>query len=79
LVATKWENFGTKAARARRGYDIGWAYILNVWVGRRTPRMRLMDVVIGVAKVVSWLRGGTEGEIARAGGEIFEASQPLVP
>jgi hypothetical protein len=41
--------------------------------------MRVMDVVIGVAKVVGWLRGGTEGEIARAGGEIFEASRPSVP
>ena len=78
-MATKWENFGTKAARARRGYDVGWGYVLNVWAGRRTARMLVMDIVIGMAKVVSWLRGGTEGEIARAGGEIFETSRPSVP
>jgi Activator of Hsp90 ATPase homolog 1-like protein len=79
LVATKWETFGTKAARARRGYDVGWGYVLNLWVGRRTPRMRLMDIVIGVARVISWFRGGTEGEIARARGEIFETSRSSVP
>jgi hypothetical protein len=78
LVATNWENFGTKAARARRAYDVGWGYILNVWVGRRTPRMRLMDVVIGMAKVVSAFRGGTAGEIARAAGEIIEGQHPPV-
>jgi uncharacterized protein YndB with AHSA1/START domain len=35
----------------------------------------------GAARVVSWLRGGTAGEISRAGGEISSASpapqQPL--
>ena len=70
LVATKWENWGPKAARARRGYDLGWAYVLNVWAGRRTPRMLVAELIMGTAKVVSWFRGGTAAEIARAGGEI---------
>jgi uncharacterized protein YndB with AHSA1/START domain len=76
LVASNWEKWGPKATRARRGYDLGWAYILNLWAGRRTLRMRVVDGLMGIAKIVSWLRGGTAGEIARAGGEITSASRP---
>ena len=36
LISSGWENWGPKAHRARRGYSVGWAYILNIWAGRRT-------------------------------------------
>jgi hypothetical protein len=32
--------------------------------------MLVAELIMGVAKVVSWFRGGTAAEIARAGGEI---------
>jgi hypothetical protein len=70
LVATKWERWGPGAARARRGYGLGWSYILNLWAGRRTARMLMAEAIMGVARIVSRLRGGTAGEIARAQGEI---------
>lgn len=72
LIATQWENWRPlrQAHRARRGYSMGWAYLLNGWAGRRTPGMRVADAMIVIAKAISWLRGGTAGEIARAGGEI---------
>ncbi len=70
LVATKWENWGPGAPRARRGYNLGWQYVLNLWAGQRTSRMLVADTIMVVARAVSWLRGGTAGEIARAGGEI---------
>ena len=73
LVATKWEQWGPGAARARRGYNLGWSYILNLWAGRRTARMLVVDAMMGAARLVSWLRGGTAGEISRAGGEIAPA------
>ena len=73
LTATKWENWGKGASRARRGYYAGWGYVLNVWAGRRTNAMRLMDAMAGVMRVVEKIRGGTAASIARAGGEIPHA------
>ncbi len=73
LTATKWENWGKGAGRARKGYHAGWGYVLNVWAGRRTNAMRMMDVMAGVMRVVEKLRGGTAASIARAGGEIPHA------
>ena len=73
LVTTKWENWGPKAARARRAYRMGWGYVLNVWAGRRTATMWLVEGLGTVAQVVELLRGGTSAAIARAGGEIPHA------
>ena len=73
LTASKWENWGKGAARARKGYGAGWGYILNVWAGRRTNAMRAMDAMAGVMRLVELVRGGTAASIARAGGEIPHA------
>ena len=71
LRAAGWENWGRGAARARRGYDVGWGYVLNVWAGRRTLGMRLLDaVLLPAARFVQWLRGGVPAAIERAGGEL---------
>jgi uncharacterized protein YndB with AHSA1/START domain len=74
LVSDKWENWGKNAGRARRGYDLGWGYILNVWAGKRSGRMALVDGLTVVLRAVEILRGGTRATIARAGGEIARAS-----
>jgi hypothetical protein len=73
LTATRWENWGKGAARARKGYHAGWGYVLNVWAGRRTTAMRMMALLAGVMRAVELLRGGTAASIARAGGEIHQA------
>lgn len=73
LVADKWENWGRNAQRARKGYGIGWAYVLNVWAGRHTTRMAVLDGVALVMRGVELLRGGTQASIARAGGELTRA------
>ena len=70
LVSTGWENWGPRARRAHNGYNLGWGYVLNVWAGRRTISMTFLDVVAGVASQIQKFRGGTDGQIARAGGEI---------
>ena len=70
LTASGWERWGKNAARAHRGYDIGWAYILNVWAERRTARMAVLDALVAVIGVVQKLRGGVQAEIARARGEL---------
>jgi hypothetical protein len=70
LTSSGWERWGKNASRARRGYDVGWGYVLNVWAGRRTARMAVMDGVILVVRGVQWMRGGLDGAIARAGGAM---------
>ncbi len=73
LTARGWERWGDNASRAHRGYNIGWAYILNVWAQRRTPRMAILDAIVGLMGIVQRLRGGVQAEIARAGGEMPRA------
>lgn len=73
LISDKWENWGKNAHRARRGYDLGWNYILNVWTTRRTRKMAVVDCLTLVLRGVEILRGGTRATIARAGGEIAPA------
>jgi len=70
LVATGWEKWGAGARRARRGYHMGWGYVLQVCAGRRTAGMRALDVVASAANLAARMRGGTERAIARAGGEM---------
>lgn len=70
LIASGWERWGENVSRAHRGYGVGWAYILNVWAGRRTARMALLDIVVGVIGLVRRFRGGVDGQIARARGEL---------
>jgi len=70
LVSDKWENWGKNGKRARKGYDLGWGYVLNVWGGRQTAQMHLLDGLGLVFRCVQILRGGKRASIARAGGEI---------
>lgn len=74
LTSTGWERLGEKGRKlARRAYDAGWGYILNIWAERRTARMLVMESVAATMGMVSLLRGGVEAEIARAEGEIAPA------
>lgn len=74
LTSTGWERWGRGASRARKGYNVGWAYVLNVWAGRRTPGMTILEIVTALLNLIMKLRGGRNAEIARAGGEIPSAS-----
>ena len=73
LTSSGWERWGRKAERARKGYDVGWGYVLNIWAGRRTVGMSVLDAIAAVLNLVMKLRGGRDREIARAGGEIRSA------
>ena len=70
LVSSNWERWGKGARGARRGYDVGWGYVLNVWGGKRTLRMLAMDALVIIAKGVQWARGGVAASIARAEGAM---------
>lgn len=73
LTSIGWERLGRRANRARKAYDFGWGYVLNVWAGRRTARMRVADVIMAMINLLMKFRGGVDGEIKRAGGEIRSA------
>jgi hypothetical protein len=75
LTSTGWERWGRGSRRARNGYNLGWGYVLNVWAGRRTVRMSVIDGITALLNLLMKLRGGRDGEIARAGGEITSGSK----
>ena len=75
LVASHWERWGKGAKSARKGYRIGWGYVLNVWAGRRTASMRLLDAIAWGINGVQALRGGRQRAIARAGGAMPPATE----
>ena len=74
LVSDQWEKWGKNAHRARKGYDIGWGYVLNVWAEKRTAKMAVLDGLTLLARGIELARGGTKASIARAGGEIAAGS-----
>jgi uncharacterized protein YndB with AHSA1/START domain len=46
LVHSNWEALGALAKVARRGYPIGWAYVLRLWADRRSsPLVWGLEVV----------------------------------
>jgi hypothetical protein len=74
MTVTGWERWGRGAKRARRGYDVGWGYVLNVWAERRTGRMRVLDTVAAVMRTFELVRyRGRTGMINSAAGEISRA------
>lgn len=71
LTASKWENLGKRAARARKGYDAGWEYVLNVWAGKRNGKMLAMDAVTAIIMPLQLLwYGGRSGVIRASQGEL---------
>src|SRR5688572_16435337 len=58
LTSYGWERWGKGAQRARRSYDVGWGYVLNVWAGRRTLQMSLLDGVASLMTLKMKLQGG---------------------
>jgi hypothetical protein len=52
LTHTGWERLGTLAAKARRGYPIGWAYVLRLWADRRgSPVVWGLDALTWVLRL----------------------------
>jgi hypothetical protein len=74
LTSSKWENWGEGAKGARRGYDMGWWQVLNVWAGRGGVRMAALGALMKLMAFVQKTRGGTAAAVAKAGGEIRSAS-----
>ena len=46
------ERLGEMAKKARRGYPIGWAYVLGLYAGRRGP---FMLAVTALTTALMWI------------------------
>ncbi|HWA56453.1 MAG TPA: SRPBCC domain-containing protein [Gemmatimonadales bacterium] len=52
LVHSGWEHYGADAAKAHRGYPLGWTHVLNCWAGRRHHWVNLtMNAIVRVMAV----------------------------
>jgi uncharacterized protein YndB with AHSA1/START domain len=51
LTHSHWERFGDRARRMRRGYGLGWRYVLDTWAGRRTFTVRTLDAITAVVRL----------------------------
>ena len=69
-TASRWDRWGPGAA-AHRGYSVGWQHILNLWAGKRTAMMTLLDAIAAAMRAWQRMRGGRNAAIARARGEIL--------
>lgn len=56
LVHSQWERLGPLARKARRGYPLGWAYVLSLYAGRRGPLVITLDLAANVAMRIARLR-----------------------
>jgi hypothetical protein len=56
LTSTGWEKLGARAKRQRRGYDLGWAHILDLFAGRHGARVIVMNVLIAAVSLARRLR-----------------------
>jgi uncharacterized membrane protein len=62
LTHSGWERLGSLARTARRGYPLGWSYVLNIWAGRpHRPVNLFLDGVMRFlaipTRVWLWLAG----------------------
>lgn len=52
LTHTGWERLGKDARKARRGYPIGWSYVLSLYAGKKGPLVYALDLVAMVMRLV---------------------------
>ncbi len=70
LVSHGWERLGRRARRERRGYEIGWGSVLEVFAGRKSAAFVLFALISGAITLFLRATGRLDGAIARAGGRI---------
>jgi hypothetical protein len=63
LTHTGWERLGKEARKARRGYPIGWAYVMQLYAGKKGPLVVALDLVGLVLRLCSARRGSRRGPV----------------
>ena len=73
LTADGWERWGEGAAKARKMYNMGWGYVLNLWGQKRSLKMMLIGGLGLAFRLWQKIRGKTDLQIEGDGGEIEPA------
>ena len=68
LVSSGWERMGAKARRQRKGYDIGWGSVLDVYASRWSAVVANFAVISRVITFFLRVTGKPEASIDKAGG-----------
>lgn len=76
LIATGWERLGARARRARRGYDVGWGSVLEVYAGRRNVAFVIFGVFSTVVTAALRITGRLDRMIDEAGGRLPDGREP---
>jgi len=74
LTSSGWERLGAKAARARKGYAIGWGSVLDGFAGRRTAAIVVFAMISHTITFFLRVTGRLEREIAKSGGRMPPAA-----
>ena len=70
LTSSGWEKLGREAGRARKGYQVGWGSVLEVFAGRRNTAFYIWAALSHTITLFLKVTGRREGQIARAGGRM---------
>jgi uncharacterized protein YndB with AHSA1/START domain len=70
LTSTGWERLGARARRERKGYDIGWESVLEVFAGRRNAAFVVFSIISTLLTLGLRVTGRLEASIDRAGGRL---------
>jgi len=52
LTHTGWERLGAEAKKARRGYPIGWQYVMAMYAGKKGPLVYALDAVGAIMRLL---------------------------
>jgi uncharacterized protein YndB with AHSA1/START domain len=70
LTSSGWEKYGDRAARERKGYDIGWGAVLATWAGKWSVAQTLFGLIVRGATAYLRVTGKLEESIAKSGGRM---------
>lgn len=70
LVSTGWERLSPSARRARKGYDIGWGAVLDVFARRRSAAIVIFAMMSGLITLFLRMTGRLERSINQADGRL---------
>lgn len=70
LVSSGWERLGPSARRQRKGYDIGWGSVLEVFAGRKNAAFLVFGIISRTLNLILRITGRLDASIDKAGGRL---------
>lgn len=70
LISTGWERLGARGRRERKGYDVGWGSVLDIFAGRRSLGGVCLVAMMRLITFGLRVTGQLERSIEQAGGRL---------